>query len=37
VKLRPMPFLKDRMVLSPTFTIELRGQDATDFFREVEA
>jgi hypothetical protein len=37
VKLLPMPFLKDRMVLSPAFTIELRGRDATEFVKEVEA
>jgi hypothetical protein len=37
VKLRSMPFLKDRMVLSPAFTVELRGRDAMDFVREVEA
>jgi hypothetical protein len=34
VKIRPMPFLGDRMVQSPT--IELRGQDAAAFIREVE-
>jgi hypothetical protein len=37
VKLRPMPFLNNQMVLSSAFTIELHGQDAAAFIREVEA
>jgi hypothetical protein len=37
VKLRPMPFLDDRMVQSPTFAIDLRGRDAAAFIREVES
>lgn len=37
VKLWPMLFLKNQMVLSPTFVVELWGQDATTFVREVEA
>jgi hypothetical protein len=32
-----MPFLNNRMVLSPTFAIELWGQDVAAFIREVEA
>jgi hypothetical protein len=36
VKLRPMPFLKGRQVLRPTFNIELHGWHAASFVREVE-
>jgi hypothetical protein len=32
-----MPFLNNRMVLSPAFAIKLRGRDAAAFVREVEA
>jgi hypothetical protein len=32
----PDAFLKDRMVLSPVFTIEVRGRAAATFVREVE-
>jgi hypothetical protein len=37
VKLRPMPFLENRMVMSLAFAIELRGRDSAAFVREVEA
>jgi hypothetical protein len=37
VKLCSMPFLNNRMVLSPAFAIELRRRDAASFVREVEA
>jgi hypothetical protein len=37
VKLSLMPFLKNRMVLSPAFAIELRCRDAMAFVREVVA
>jgi hypothetical protein len=33
VKLWPMPFLKNHMVLSPAFAIELRGRDVATFVR----
>jgi hypothetical protein len=37
VKLRLMPFLENRMVLSPAFAIELQGRDVATFVREAEA
>ena len=36
VKLRPMPFLGNRM-MHPAFAIDLRGRDAAAFVREVES
>lgn len=36
VKLRLMPFLKGRQVLSPAFNIELQDWDVVDFVQEVE-
>lgn len=37
MKLRSMPFLKDQMVLSPAFAIDLRGRNGATFVREMEA
>jgi hypothetical protein len=37
VTLHLMPFLDDQMVQSPAFAIDLRGQDAAAFVREVES
>lgn len=37
MKLRSMPFLKDQMVLSPAFAIDLCGQNGTAFVGEMEA
>jgi hypothetical protein len=37
VKLRSMPILKNQMVLSLAFVVELRGRDAVAFVQEVEA
>jgi hypothetical protein len=37
VKLSQMPFLKNRMVLSPAIAIELHGRDAAGFVREGDA
>jgi hypothetical protein len=37
VKLRPLPFLGDRMVQSTAFTIDSRGRDVTAIVREVES
>lgn len=37
VKLLLMSFLKNQKVLSLAFAVELRGQDAVAFVREVEA
>jgi hypothetical protein len=37
VKLCPMPFLGNQLVQSPTFAIELRGQDVAAFGKEVES
>lgn len=36
VKLRPIPFLKDQMVLSPTFAIDLHGRDGATFIWEMK-
>lgn len=37
VKLRPIPFLKNQMVLSPAFATKLHGRDTMVFIRKVEA
>jgi hypothetical protein len=37
VKLHSMPFLKNQMVLSPAFTVDLCGRDGAAFIREMEA